>query len=192
MRRLPVVVLALALSIGVPEAAQFKGGVLEPPHPAPDFALMAPDGSTFRLSRHRGDVVLLSFGYTFCPDVCPTTLAELAQVRARLGAAASRVRVVFITVDPDRDTSERLRAYTRAFDPTFVGLTGTAERLAEVRRGYGVVAEKRVVAGTTAPYLMLRSISARSGWRPGRHFGYRSRRPRASTSPARSTTRGRS
>jgi protein SCO1/2 len=149
-------VAALLLAAFAPgvEAAEFKGGVLDPPRPAPDFTLRAQDRGEFRLSRYRGDVVVLTFGYTFCPDVCPTTLAELAQVRERLGGAAKRLRVVFVTVDPERDSLERLRAYTRAFDSTFVGLTGTPDQLASVWKAYGVVAQKRVVPGTAAAYLV--------------------------------------
>jgi protein SCO1/2 len=135
-------------------ALEFKGGVLDPPHPAPDFALTAPGGAEVRLSRYRGDVVAVTFGYTFCPDVCPTTLAELAQVKARLGAEGKRLHVLFVTVDPERDVPERLRAYTAAFDRSFIGLTGSPERLAEVRKAWGVTARKRVVAGTSAAYLV--------------------------------------
>jgi protein SCO1/2 len=153
VRNRAVLLVALALAASA-EAAEFKSGVLDPPRPAPELALKTSGDADFRLGRYRGDVVLLSFGYTFCPDVCPTTLVELAQVRARLGAAARRVHVFFITVDPERDTPERLRTYTRAFDPTFVGLTGTAERLAQARRAYGVTAQKRLVPGTSAAYLV--------------------------------------
>jgi len=154
--RLPVrlVVLAVLVAAGPALGAPFRSGVLEPPRPAPDFTLRTPAGAEFRLARHRGDVVALTFGYTFCPDVCPTTLAELTQVRARLGAAARRLHVVFITVDPERDTPERVRAYTRAFDATVIGLLGTAEELARVRKAYGVTAQKRVVPGTSAAYLV--------------------------------------
>ncbi len=67
---------------------------------------------------------MLTFGYTSCPDICPTVLAELAQVRERLGGAAKRVQVVYVSVDPERDTPARLRAYTEQFDKTFLGLTG--------------------------------------------------------------------
>ena len=139
---------------GSAHGAEFKGGLLTPPKAAPDFALTTQDGKDFRLSRERGKVVALSFGYTFCPDVCPTTLAELAEVRARLGADAKRFRIVFVTVDPERDTPARLREYVSAFDGSFTALTGPPERLAEVRKAYGVVAEKRVVAGTSASYLI--------------------------------------
>jgi protein SCO1/2 len=156
MRMLPWLI-AFVLTILSPaalEAAQFKGGALEPPRPAPDFTLKDPEGRPFRLSAQRGKVVVLSFGYTFCPDVCPTTLAELADVRAKLGEAAKRVQVAFITVDPERDKPARLAEYTRYFDKTFAGLTGTPEQLAQVRKAYGVTAEKRVVPGTVAAYLI--------------------------------------
>ena len=142
---------------GVLQSAQFAGQALVPPPAAMDFTLQAADGSEFKLSQQRGKVVLLSFGYTFCPDVCPTTLVELSQVRARLGDAAKRVRVAFITLDPERDTPERLGIYTKAFDPTFIGLTGSAEQLAYVRTMYGVMAEKEAVAGTSAGYLIAHS-----------------------------------
>jgi protein SCO1/2 len=122
-----------------------------------DFTLQASDGSEFRLSQHRGKIVLLSFGYTFCPDVGPTILVELSQLRARLGDAAKRVQVVFITLDPERDTPERLHIYTTALDPTFMALTGSQEQLAQGRRVYGVMAEKQVVSGTSASYLIAHS-----------------------------------
>jgi protein SCO1/2 len=147
--------LALAAASAPPlEGAQFKGGALDPPRPAPEISLRNPEGSTFRLSAYRGKVVVLSFGYTFCPDVCPMTLSELAQVRTNLGEAARRVQVAFITVDPERDTPARLAEYTRYFDKTFVGLTGTPEQLAQVRKAYGATAEKRAVPGTSAAYLI--------------------------------------
>jgi protein SCO1/2 len=82
---------------------------------------------------------------------------ELSQVRVRLGDAAKRVQVAFITLDPERDTPERLNTYTKAFDQTFIGLTGNAEQLAQVRQMYGVIAEKEVVAGTSAAYLIAHS-----------------------------------
>jgi len=148
-----IALLAVGLTASA-TAAPFRAGSLEPPRPAPDFTLKTADGDSFQLGRHRGDVVVIAFGYTFCPDVCPTTLAELAQVKAKLGPRARYLRVAFVTVDPERDVPERLRTYTRAFDPAFVGLTGTAAELAQVRRAYGVTAERRVVPGTAAAYLI--------------------------------------
>ncbi len=148
------VLLSVLCSAAALDGAEFKGGALDPPRPAPDFTLRAPDGTAFSLREHRGKVVLLSFGYTFCPDVCPMTLSELARVRADLGEAGKQVRVAFITVDPERDTPKRLGQYTRYFDKTFVGLSGTAEQLAGVQKAYGVTAEKRAVPGTSAAYLI--------------------------------------
>jgi protein SCO1/2 len=156
--RLLIVLLAVALVLsgGAVAAPQptFRSGMLDPPRPAPDFTLKTPDGGEFRLSRQRGNVVALTFGYTFCPDICPTTLAELAGVKARLGRDGSRLTVAFITVDPERDDPARVRSYTAAFDPTFVGLTGSPDALAAVRQAYGVTARKRVIPGTAAAYLV--------------------------------------
>jgi len=122
--------------------------MVEPLRPAPEVALPTADGAEFRLSRQRGQIVVMVFGYTHCPDVCPMTLAKLAQLRARLGQAAAGVRVMFITLDSERDTTARVRAYLRAFDPTFVALTGSPRALAQVRDAYGVIAGRRAGAGT--------------------------------------------
>jgi protein SCO1/2 len=144
---LVLLVLAL-LGLTPAESASFRAGAFEPPRAAPDFALRAAGGAEFRLSGHRGKVLVLAFGYTHCPDVCPTVLAELAQVRARLGpAAAPRVQVAYISVDPERDTPERLRAYTEVFDKTFLGLTGPLARLEPVWKAYGVSIARRPVPG---------------------------------------------
>jgi protein SCO1/2 len=161
-RPIYLAILALLFALGAIEVCDHKKAPRNAeastvPRTAADFVLKTSHGSEFRLSQYRGKVVLLDFGYTFCPDICPTTLAELAQVRAQLGEAAKQVQVVFITVDPERDSPERLRSYTEAFDPTFIGLTGSAEQLAEVRQAYDVVAEKQVVPGTTAVYLIAHS-----------------------------------
>ena len=149
-----VVGWVLLLLAGSGSAAQFKGGRLTPARSAADFTLTAQDGTQFSLSHERGKVVALWFGYTFCPDVCPTTLAELSQARERLGKDAGRLRIVMITVDPERDTPARLREYAEAFNGAFTALTGPPERLAAVRKAYGVIAEKRVVSGTSAAYLI--------------------------------------
>jgi protein SCO1/2 len=142
LRGLAPLLLAAAASSSAAPAAALKAGVFEPPRPAPEFALRGSDGSELNLSRFRGKVVLLSFGFTQCPAVCPTTLATLAQARRALGPSADAVQVVFVTVDPERDAPAQMKAYLAAFDPSFIGGTGRPEALAAVRKSYGVVAEK--------------------------------------------------
>lgn len=112
------------------------------PSPAPaiasgGFSLTADEGQALSLSDLKGRLVVLAFGYTQCPDICPTTLAELARVLRELGAEAQRVQVLFITLDPKRDTPERLHAYVRHFDPRVIGLTGTVDQVSRVARQFG-------------------------------------------------------
>jgi protein SCO1/2 len=89
-----------------------------------EFRLSDPEGKERTLADFRGNFVMLFFGFTQCPDVCPTALARAAEVRRQLGADGNKVQVIFVTIDPERDTAELLRQYTRAFDPTFIGLRG--------------------------------------------------------------------
>jgi len=121
-----------------------KAGVFNPPRQAPEFSLQGSDGRELTMSRYRGKVVVLGFGFTSCPDVCPTTLATLAQTRRKLGAEAADVQIVYITVDPERDGVERMKKYLGTFDPTFVGGTGSAGQLSDVRTEYGILAQKKV------------------------------------------------
>ena len=134
--------LAPAGATSPPAKPPLKAGVFEPPRTAPDIRLQGSDGRPFELARWRGKVVLLEFGFTNCAAVCPITLATLAQARRELGAAASDVQVAFVTVDPERDDVPRMRTYLAAFDPTFVGATGTAPALEQMRRGFGVQATR--------------------------------------------------
>ncbi len=108
----------------------------------PDLAFTmtdAPTGKTVTAADFKGSVVLLYFGYTNCPDVCPTTLYNLQRVQARMGGAASKVKVLFVTVDPDRDTPDVLTQYTGLFGANVVGLRGTADQLYALARRYRVV-----------------------------------------------------
>jgi protein SCO1/2 len=139
---LALALLALAAAGRAGDAPRLKAGVFEPPREAPELALRGSDGGELTLRRFRGKVVILEFGFTHCPQVCPTTLAALAGARKRLGAEAADLQVVYVTVDPERDDVERLRTYLAAFDPTFVGGTGTAEQLAAVRETYGIAASR--------------------------------------------------
>jgi protein SCO1/2 len=117
---------------------QLKAGVFDPPRVAPDFSLRGSDGSELKLSRYRGKVVALGFGFTNCESVCPTTLATLARARRKLGADADELQVVYVTVDPARDSPQRMREYLAAFDASFIGATGTSAQLENVRREYGI------------------------------------------------------
>ena len=124
-------------------APRLKAGVFEPPRAAPEFALQGSNGSELTLARYRGKVVLLSFGFSHCTEVCPVTLATLAQARKLLGSAGDAVQVVYVTVDPQRDDAARLKTWLAAFDPSFVGATGQPGALAAMRKNYGVVANRR-------------------------------------------------
>jgi protein SCO1 len=117
---------------------RFRGTLYDPAQPAPEFALTRADGQSFRLGAEKGKLVFLYFGYTSCPDVCPTTMADLRQVRQAVGANADQFDVVFVTVDPDRDTPDRMQKYASAFDPGFVGLSGSMDELQPVWAKYGV------------------------------------------------------
>jgi len=134
-------------------AYTFRGSLIDPPVPAADFELTDQHGQTFRLSEHNGKIVLLFFGYTNCPDVCPLTLSEFKRIKASLGSQASDVRFVFITVDPERDTGEVLGQYIQNFDTDFVGLSGEREVLEGVWKDYGVYQAKQDV-GSAAGYLV--------------------------------------
>lgn len=134
--KLAVIVLLVVLLLGL--AGWGLARVLGGGPRAYDFTLTDQDGRPFRLSDERGHAVALFFGYTHCPDVCPATLAHLASARAQLGTAGQTTRVIFITVDPRRDTPPRLKTYLARFDPSFIGLTGTEAQLAPVYRAYHV------------------------------------------------------
>jgi protein SCO1/2 len=156
-----VALAAAALALGGRLAARepvYRGGLIDPPLAAPDVALNDQYGRPFRLSAERGKAVLIFFGYSSCIDVCPLTLGRLKATRAELGEQASALRVVFITTDPEVDTPARLADYLAAFDPAFVGLSGSAAELEPAWRGYGVYQEKHhgtgVVDHTSRIYLV--------------------------------------
>lgn len=131
----------------------FRGSVYDPAVPAIDFALTNQHNQSFRLSDQRGKVVVMFFGYTHCPDVCPVSLSEFKRIHTLLGEDADNVAFTFITVDPERDTPERLGEYMAAFNPSFEGLSGDIAELERVWDGYGVYHEKQDV-GSAAGYLV--------------------------------------
>ena len=117
------------------------------------LALPDIDGKPRQLADFKGKVTVVFFGYTQCPDVCPTTMAELAQVKKALGADGDKVQGIFITIDPERDTPEILKAYMGSFDPSFVALRGTLEQTAAVAKSFKVFYAK-VPGKTEGSYTM--------------------------------------
>ena len=150
--------LGLAITLQAAPLAGLKSGVFDPPRAAPEIVLPSSKGGDFKLSNYRGKVVVLEFGYTNCLDVCPVSLAALTQARQKIGkAAAADVQVVFITVDPARDTVARLRTYLAPFDPSFVGVTGSQQQINKLLKDYGISATKRMVDGSKTDYTMHHS-----------------------------------
>lgn len=142
------VTLGIFLTVILSRPANFRGTMYaEPFPPAPDFALTDSTGDVQRLGDYRGRIVLLFFGYMYCPDICPATLAEMKLAVDQLKGDADQVQVIFISVDPQRDTSEAVQGYVERFNPSFLGLSGTQDELEPIWNGYGVYRE--VVEGTS-------------------------------------------
>ncbi|MEZ5178647.1 MAG: SCO family protein [Acidimicrobiales bacterium] len=142
-----LVVLAVAVGGWVARVAlprilapdRLAGTAFPHPEPAPSLAgLRTVDGEAVDLADHRGQVVLLFFGYRSCPDICPVTLAKVARAIDQLGGDADRVQVYMVTVDPARDRPQGLQDYVEHFDPRFVGLTGSDQATAEAAARYGI------------------------------------------------------
>jgi protein SCO1 len=143
-RRLIYVTLALVVLVAgiaiyeFTKTAPFYGSVIQPPKPMPDLTLQSARGPV-TLSAFRDKYVALYFGYTSCPDVCPTTLAGLKAATGKLSAdQASRLQVIFISVDYKRDTPQKVSSYTGAFSPDFIGLTGTQQQIDQVTQEFGI------------------------------------------------------
>lgn len=133
----------------------FAGTVMQSPQPAYSFTLTGPGNQPVSLEDLRGKVVLLFFGYTSCPDVCPTTLYEMRAMLDALGNRAAQAQVVFVSVDPEKDTPQRMQAYLANIDSEerFLGLTGDLDTLNEIAAQYGIFFQKRIISETGA-YLI--------------------------------------
>jgi protein SCO1/2 len=156
---------AIALSTGTLLIAcmeakpQFKAIDLTGADYGKDFQLPDHNGQLRSLKDFRGKLVVMFFGYTQCPDVCPTTLSELAEAKKLLGPDGDKVQGVFVTVDPQRDTPDVLKAYMANFDPTFLALRGTPEQLAAVAKEYKIY-YKKVEGKTPGSYTMDHSAAS--------------------------------
>ena len=147
IRAIALMLLGLSLARGAepatPVAAPvLKAGVLSPVMAAPPLALPGTDGRTVDLARFKGKVVLVAFGFSNCGEVCPVTLATLAAARKKLGADASQVQVVYVTVDPERDTAAQMKKFLASFDPTFIGGVGTRAQIDAAQKSWGISASK--------------------------------------------------
>jgi len=134
-----------------------RGSTINPPSLAPEISLSNVNGQRFVLSDHKNRLVLIFFGFTNCRDICPVTLAEMKELRSRLGEKASRVDVVFITVDPQRDTADRMKTYIDSFDPQIIGLTAKEQELQPVWDAYGVYREIQKENSSSSDYEVSHS-----------------------------------
>jgi len=154
----------LAITAGLltacaPDKPQFKSIDLTGADYAQGFALADHNGQVRTLKDFAGKVVVVFFGYTQCPDVCPTSMAELAQVKQLLGPEGDKLQAIFITMDPERDTPELLKAYMANFDPTFLALRPTMAQLPEVARDFKVY-YKKVDGKTPGSYTLDHSAGS--------------------------------
>jgi protein SCO1 len=144
LSRVAIVLLAALAAVACgPEPPKFMASDVTGTSFGHDFKLVDHNGTPRTLADYRGKAVVLFFGYTQCPDFCPTTLAELAEAMKRLGPDAERVQVLFVTIDPERDTPALLKNYVPAFDSRFMGLYGDAEATARTAKEFKVIYQKR-------------------------------------------------
>jgi len=150
---LAVIAAAMLLAACSPEAPTFKGADITGASFGRELALADHHGKARTLADFRGKAVVIFFGFTQCPDVCPTALSALAEAMRRLGPDATRVQVLFVTIDPERDTADLLSRYVPAFHPSFLGLRGDAEATARVAKEFKVLYQK-VPGQTPDTYTM--------------------------------------
>lgn len=149
--------LSLGLA-GCKEPVKFQGSDISGTHLGRDMAMVDSSGTLRTLADYKGKVMVVFFGFTHCPDVCPTSMAELAQTMSLLKGDAKKVQVVMITVDPERDTGAIMDTYVKAFNPSFVGLTGSAEQLHKTAQSFKAYYAK-ASGGTPDSYTMNHSSS---------------------------------
>jgi protein SCO1/2 len=156
LRAVLLVVVAVASAACQPQ--KFNSVDITGSSIGPDFSLADHTGARRTLADFRGKVVVLFFGFMNCPDVCPTTLSEMAAVKKKLGRDGDRVQVIFVTLDPERDSAALLAQYVPAFDPTFLGLRGSVEETAAVAKDFKIFYQK--VPGAQASTYTLDHTAA--------------------------------
>ena len=160
MQRRYLLLAAAAVAAGCTDnKPQFKSVDITGADYAKDFQLTDHNGQVRSMKDFKGKVVVLFFGFTQCPDVCPTTMTELAQVKQMLGKDGDKLQGLFVTVDPERDTPELLKAYMANFDPTFLALRGTPEQIASTAKDFKVF-YKKVEGKTPTSYTMDHSAAS--------------------------------
>lgn len=150
--------------------------IKDPPVQVRDFALTNQDGQPLKLSDLRGKAVLLFFGYTHCPDVCPVTVADFVQIKKKLGSQANQTAFVMVTVDGDRDTPAVMKNYMSTFDASFIGLTGESDKVRGITADYGANFVKQQKAGTQESYLVAHTafsylLDKQGRWRVAYPYG---------------------
>lgn len=172
MRRLMMVLLLCGLSAcGAPYSYQVMRAI-DSPQTAPDFTLTNQDGQPFQLSGQSGKVKLLFFGFTSCPDICPTTLSDMKYVQEKLGQLADKTEIVFITVDPERDSASQMKRYLSIYSARFIGLRADdPAQLATIMGDYGAYAKRQELPGSGLGYTMDHTASVYVIDTQGRWFG---------------------
>jgi protein SCO1/2 len=149
-----VVMAAGVLLYRSQESYAYNGGFYSPAVAAAPLNLTDMNGEPFTLDQLQGDVALVYFGYTTCPDVCPTTLTDFQAVKEDLGADADRVKFLLVTIDPERDTEAKLKEYLAFFDPEFIGLRGDEAQTEQFKRDYGIVVKRVEYPDSATKYLL--------------------------------------
>lgn len=137
-----IMVMGVAAYMFAGRGPAFRGNEIQSPLPAGEIDMLDSNGNTFQLSAQRGKVVLLYFGFVNCPDECPLTMANYKRALDLLGDSARDVQVVLVSTDPVRDTPQAMKEFLAKFNPTFLGIPGTAQQLEQVWKEYGVMVEE--------------------------------------------------
>ncbi len=160
IRRRTTALVSLALLAMGCEGGPLRGVAYDPPKPLPVFEFTRANGAALSTKPAKDDLMVFFFGYTHCPDVCPTTLSDWKRVKARLGSDSARVQFVFVTVDPERDTPEVAQQYASQFDPSFIGVSGDSATTAQIQQAFGVASIRdagAVDSAASAEYLVSHS-----------------------------------